>query len=127
MNLNGREVKFRYSVGASLELKKRYAGKTAESLEAEYTDNTDAAIDDVIEMLIVLNKAAVMKENFDSGKPVSEFKFDDVLTRDEILNLTEEEFTALVAEMYAAKNGDSETTVEVHEKKTVTDAADESN
>lgn len=127
MIVNGREIKFRYSVGASLELKKRYAGKTAESLEAEYTEDTDAAIDDVIEMLIVLNKAAVMKENFDSGKPVSEFKFDDVLTRDEILNLTDEEFTALVKEMYAAKKADSETTVELPEKKTVTDKADESN
>ena len=119
MFLNGREVKFRYTVGASVELKKHYDNATEASLAAAYEEDPESALEDMKFMMLTLNKAAVVKSEFESGKPLALHDYSSRLTSEEIDNLTESELNMLVAEMLAAKEKDGATTVETEiEKKT---------
>lgn len=119
MYLHGREVKFRYSIGASLELKKtRFKDTVTEAdLDEKYENDEEEALKDVVAMLLALNKAAVINEEFESGKPISEHDYSRRLTEEEIYNCTEDEIEQLVAEMHKAKASDEETSVEVEEDK----------
>lgn len=119
MFLHGREVKFRYSVGASLELKKtRFKGTVTEAdLDKKYENDEEEAYKDIVAMLLALNKAAVINEEFESGKPIAEHDYSRRLTEEEIYNCTEDELKQLVAEVQKAKSSDEETSVEVEEDK----------
>lgn len=119
MILHGREIKFRYSVGASLELKKtRFKDTVTEAdLDKKYENNEEEAFKDIVAMLLVLNKAAVINEEFESGKQMKDFDYSKMLTEEEIYNCTEDELEQLIAEMQKSKSSDEETSVEVEEDK----------
>lgn len=90
---------------------------TAEELDKRYEDNEEEAFADVVAMLLILNKAAVINEEFESGKPIAEHDYSRRLTEEEIYNCTEGELAELIAEMRKTKADDETVTVEVAENK----------
>ena len=118
MILNGREVKFFFSVAALTELQDFAKNKSQEQLIADANDNATALINQTIREMVVANRSAIMRENFESGKKISEFDFSNALTEEEIrFGCSPEEFTQLSEELGKARAEGMKRTVEVDDSK----------
>lgn len=114
MIINGREIGFRRTVGASCKIAKRCPNgdiaRLGEIMTGDFADS--------MENMAIL--AAALSEGYENAKKFSDPSYvPNPLTVDEIMLLDIDEFSALISAATDAFQADSETTVDaVPEKKT---------
>ncbi len=113
MQIHGREIGFRLTIGATLEIAKLTPHESIEEIGELIEHSTFAG-----QMHLIVKFIAAMSRGYEEAK-----RFEDPthtprpLTEDEVLSLDMQTLTALQAAAFAAYRGDSETMVEVEEPK----------
>lgn len=119
MYLHGREIKFKFTIAASIEVSKMCKDGKLENIGSLFEGNYEEVAHNNNMFIIALHKGYIDSMKFEDPK------FDEeVITEEELLMMDNKEYTKLQDEAYAAYYGDSKRNVEtepvkVKGKKTV--------
>ena len=119
MYLHGREIKFKFTIAASIEVSKMCKDGKLENIASIFEGNYEEVAHNNNMFIIALHKGYIDSMKFEDPK------FDEkVLTEEELLMMDNQDYSKLQDEAYAAYYGDSKRNVEtepvkVKGKKTV--------
>lgn len=119
MYLHGREIKFKFTIAASIEVSKMCKDGKLENIASIFEGTYEEVAHNNNMFIIALHKGYIDSMKFEDPK------FDEkVITEEELLMMDNQEYTKLQDEAYAAYYGDSKRNVEtepvkVKGKKTV--------
>lgn len=119
MYLHGREIKFKFTIAASIEVSKMCKDGKLENIASIFEGTYEEVAHNNNMFIIALHKGYIDSMKFEDPK------FDEeVITEEELLMMDNKEYTKLQDEAYAAYYGDSKRNVEtepvkVKGKKTV--------
>lgn len=119
MYLHGREIKFKFTIAASIEVSKMCKDGKLENIASIFEGNYEEVAHNNNMFIIALHKGYIDSMKFEDPK------FDEeVITEEELLMMDNQEYSKLQDEAYAAYYGDSKRNVEtepvkVKGKKTV--------
>ena len=113
MQIHGREIGMRLTIGATLEIAKLTPHESIDEIGSLIENSTFAG-----QMNLIVKFIAAMSRGYEEAKRFEEKNYiPNPLTEDEILSLDMQTLTALQEAAFAAYKGDSEITVEVEEPK----------
>lgn len=119
MYLHGREIKFKFTIAASIEVSKMCKDGKLENIASIFEGTYEEVAHNNNMFIIALHKGYIDSMKFEDPK------FDEkVITEEELLMMDNQEYTKLQDEAYAAYYGDSKRNIEtepvkVKGKKTV--------
>lgn len=119
MYLHGREIKFKFTIAASIEVSKMCKDGKLENIASIFEGTYEEVAHNNNMFMIALHKGYIDSMKFEDPK------FDEeVITEEELLTMDNQEYSKLQDEAYAAYYGDSKRNVEtepvkVKGKKTV--------
>ena len=119
MYLHGREIKFKFTIAASIEVSKMCKDGKLENIASIFEGNYEEVAHNNNMFIIALHKGYIDSMKFEDPK------FDEeVITEEELLMMDNQDYSKLQDEAYAAYYGDSKRNVEtepvkVKGKKTV--------
>lgn len=119
MYLHGREIKFKFTIAASIEVSKMCKDGKLENIGSLFEGNYEEVAHNNNMFIIALHKGYIGSMKFEDPK----FE-EEVLTEEELLMMDNQDYSKLQDEAYAAYYGDSKRNVEtepvkVKGKKTV--------
>lgn len=113
MYLHGREIKFKFTIAASIEVSKMCKDGKLENIASIFEGTYEEVAHNNNMFIIALHKGYIDSMKFEDPK------FDEkVLTEDELLMMDNQEYSKLQDEAYAAYYGDSKRNVQTEPVKT---------
>ena len=117
MQINGKEIGFRFTIGARLEIAALCPEKKWENFVRLFGTTEEEAITAATKLGIILNHYYEMNLRIENGEPVNSQDRYNILTESDVMNLTPQEFPILDKEITETIFGDALQTVEAEESK----------